>query len=147
MGSTDAQWERMNRSDLKKLATTRLRDAEVLYANGRYAGAYYLAGYAVECALKACIARNVKRGDFPDKETVMRSYTHNLQQLVVAADLSIDLIAQSKSDPNFAANWALTKDWKETSRYQLRKKIEARDLIEAVGDRHSGVLIWLMKYW
>ncbi len=97
--------------------------------------------------MKACIARNVKRGDFPDKETVVRSYTHDLTQLVGIAHLKADLIAQGKSDPNFEASWALTKDWKETSRYQFRKKIEARDLIEAIGDPHSGVLIWLMKHW
>ncbi len=47
----------MNRSDLQNLATIRLRDAEVLLDNGRYDGAYYLLGYVIECALKACIAK------------------------------------------------------------------------------------------
>ena len=106
-----------------------------------------LAGYAVECALKACIARNVKRGDFPDKEIVMRSYTHDLQQLVIIAGLKAKLDADSKSDPSLTASWAVTMNWKETSRYQFRKQIEARDLIKAISDPSSGVLIWLMKYW
>lgn len=35
---------------------------------GLYDGAYYLSGYAVEWALKACIAKNVKRYDFPDRK-------------------------------------------------------------------------------
>jgi HEPN domain-containing protein len=35
----------------------------VLLEAGLYAGAYYLAGYAVECALKACIAKKTARGN------------------------------------------------------------------------------------
>ncbi|HLF84399.1 MAG TPA: HEPN domain-containing protein [Blastocatellia bacterium] len=58
----------MNRNDLKLLAVTRLREAKVLLANGEYSGAYYLAGYVVECALKACIAKRTKRHDFPDRK-------------------------------------------------------------------------------
>jgi HEPN domain-containing protein len=45
----------MNRTDLQILAEDRLKDAEVLLANGRFGAAYYLAGYAVECGLKACV--------------------------------------------------------------------------------------------
>ncbi len=33
-------------------------------------GAYYPAGYSVECGLKACIAKGVQRYDFPDKRSV-----------------------------------------------------------------------------
>jgi hypothetical protein len=47
-------------------------------------GAYYLAGYAVECALKACIAKETKRYEFPDKKRVDSSYSHNLDLLVKA---------------------------------------------------------------
>jgi hypothetical protein len=45
----------MNRVDFQNLATERLSDAEALIAGGRFDCAYYVAGYAVECALKACI--------------------------------------------------------------------------------------------
>jgi len=47
----------VNRADFQELAQIRLRDAEVLLENGRFDGAYYIAGYSVECALKACIAK------------------------------------------------------------------------------------------
>ena len=57
----------MNRADLQKLSNTRIREAKALFAAGEYSGAYYLAGYAVECALKACFAKNVKQYDFPEK--------------------------------------------------------------------------------
>jgi HEPN domain-containing protein len=45
----------MNRFDSQKLASLRLREAKALLAAGFPEGAYYLAGYAVECALKACL--------------------------------------------------------------------------------------------
>ncbi len=54
---------------------------------GLFDGAYYLADYAVECALKACIAKGTQRGDFPDKKTVDSSYTHNLNDLIKVARL------------------------------------------------------------
>jgi HEPN domain-containing protein len=47
----------MNRTDFQELAEERLEDARPLLDAGRFSGAYYLAGYAVECALQACIAR------------------------------------------------------------------------------------------
>jgi HEPN domain-containing protein len=53
----------MNRTDLQNLAEERLGDAEVLLASNRYSGAYYIVGYAVECGLKACIAKLTRAED------------------------------------------------------------------------------------
>lgn len=77
----------MNRSDLQALARVRLAEAQALVRAARPDGAYYLAGYAVECALKACIARQTQRYEFPDKKIVDASYTHNLKELVRVANL------------------------------------------------------------
>lgn len=55
----------MNRSDFQTLAETRLQEAKSLLDNGHYSGAYYLCGYAIEYALKACIAKQTKAEDFP----------------------------------------------------------------------------------
>jgi HEPN domain-containing protein len=57
----------MNRTDLQNLAEERLGDGELLLASGRYGAAYYLVGYAVECGLKACIAKLTRAEDFYDK--------------------------------------------------------------------------------
>jgi HEPN domain-containing protein len=46
----------MHRNDLMRLSRLRIREARVLLEAGEFPGAYYLAGYAVECALKACVA-------------------------------------------------------------------------------------------
>lgn len=97
---------------------------------------------------KACIARHVRRGEFPDLGQVRKSYTHDLAQLVSAADLTTALRAQIARDQDFSANWAfLATRWSETARYEFRTQIEARDILAAVSDQRSGVLPWLKMYW
>lgn len=54
----------MKRSDLQKLARIRLKEAKVLLDNRQYSGAYYLSGYVIECALKACIAKQTRKERF-----------------------------------------------------------------------------------
>ncbi|MEK6303596.1 MAG: HEPN domain-containing protein [Acidobacteriota bacterium] len=137
----------MNRKDFKSLALTRLREARVLLANGEYSGAYYLAGYVVECALKACIAKRTKRHDFPDKTTVNESWTHRPVKLIGPAELEISLAAKIKADPVFGRNWANVIRWGEDSRYELKAEREAVDLIKAISDRRHGVLRWLKQHW
>ena len=68
----------MDRKHLQALSGIRIREARALAKLGMNDGAYYLAGYCVECALKACIAKATLRHEFPDKKRVDLSYTHNL---------------------------------------------------------------------
>jgi HEPN domain-containing protein len=56
----------MNRGDFQELSIIRLQDAKILLDNKCYDGAYYLSGYVVECALKACIAKKTREHDFPN---------------------------------------------------------------------------------
>lgn len=72
----------MNRADLQRLADLRLAEACTLLGAEAFAGAYYLSGYAIECALKACVAKQIREFDFPEKRLVDRSYTHDLVQLL-----------------------------------------------------------------
>ena len=51
----------VDRKDLQELSKVRLREATALLNLGLFDGAYYLAGYSVECALKACIAKGTRR--------------------------------------------------------------------------------------
>ncbi len=137
----------MNRNLLRQLARVRLRDARILLRNGNYAGAYYLCGYAVECALKACVARKTLRYDFPDKRAAQHAYTHDLKKLVGLASLQTALDRESQGNPNFELNWSVVKDWTEDSRYQLRDRNEARDLYSAITSRRHGVIRWIRRYW
>ena len=77
------------RNDLRRLAWTRLKEARILLHNECWDGAYYLSGYAVECALKACIAKRTLRHEFPDKRIVNDSYSHDLSFLMRTANLDL----------------------------------------------------------
>src|SRR3954464_11536908 len=123
----------MNRTDLRELATIRLREARVLLDANEAAGAYYLSGYAVECGLKACIARGTARFEFPDKKRVNQAHTHNLTELVNLAGLAPNLRAESTANPKFDVHWGVVKDWSEEKRYSRTITIgHARDLFIAI---------------
>jgi HEPN domain-containing protein len=77
----------VDRTDFQVLSRIRLKEANVLLAAGLYDGAYYLAGYAVECALKACIAKATRRYEFPDRVRVNACHTHDITELMVIAEL------------------------------------------------------------
>ena len=136
----------MNRYDFQRLAAVRLRDARVLLKSGSCDGAYYLAGYAVECALKACISRLTLEGDFPDRRRVDDSYTHDFGRLVRAAALEEELSAAKLADQRFALNWSKVTDWNEGKRYERIEEEEATGLYEAISEQPSGVLRWLQRY-
>src|SRR5262249_955863 len=107
----------------------------------------YLAGYAIECAIKACIAKQTKRHDFPDKEIANKCYVHKLEPLIVLAGKSVELDIESKIDPAFAVHWTVVKNWSEQSRYELHAEKKARDMVLAVSDKKHGVLRWLKQHW
>lgn len=71
----------MNRTELQSLAEERLNDAQLLFDNRRFGAAYYLVGYAIECGLKACIAKLTKAEDFYDKTLARNIFNHNLENL------------------------------------------------------------------
>jgi hypothetical protein len=110
-------------------------------------GAYYLAGYCIECALKACIAKATVRHEFPDKKRVDLSYTHSLRVLLGVADLEKELAEESKRDAAFRDNWDIVQLWSEHSRYSANPAEAARRLIEAVRDRNHGILRWIRLHW
>lgn len=138
----------MNRITFQQLAETRLLDAKALLQAGRFDAAYYLTGYVIECALKACIAKKTREYDFPNKNA-HRYYTHNLKTLVEVAGF-IGFQQDLDSDPILADYWNLVTRWNEESRYQPRG-IEAEDLaanmLRAITEEDHGVLQCLSKYW
>lgn len=137
----------MNRSELQKLASIRLVEAKFLLNKGLADGAYYLAGYSVECGLKACIAKQTRRYDFPDKKNVEASHTHDLKALVRIANLELFRVEQAKADSTFRDYWDLAQQWSEQSRYRRYDKSDAKALVEAVGSAQHGVLRWIKLHW
>jgi HEPN domain-containing protein len=138
----------MNRSDFQRLARLRVKEAKTLLDNQCYEGAYYLSGYAVECAFKACIAKRIKRYEFPDKKLVNEIYTHDLSKLLSVSGLELEHRRESAADPNFESNWAIVKQWSEQARYLYgvsQSKVE--ELYLAVVSKQGGILPWLKKWW
>ena len=137
----------MNRADFQKVSRLRVRDARALLAAGQSAGAYYLIGYAVECALKACVAKRVRRYDFPDWDLAKKVYTHNLEGLIGAAVLTKVFNDDKRANKTLELNWAIVKDWSEASRYDAGwSKAQAEDLYAACTGR-NGILPWIRRRW
>jgi HEPN domain-containing protein len=109
----------MNRSDFQQLTELRVREAEVLLKEGYFDGAYYLLGYSVECALKACIAKQTKEYDFPpDRKAVEAIYKHNPNDLLKASTLEREQEEARRASSAFDANWKIRKimqGWTEQS--------------------------------
>src|SRR5437588_4682260 len=107
----------MTRADFPRLAKGRVADARALLAARRWSGAYYLAGYAVECGLKSCVIAYLMRTDqFPERRYSEQCYTQRLDQLVALAGLDSALDAAGAGDPILAVNWDTVKDWNESAR-------------------------------
>ena len=100
----------MNRKNFQSIARLRRSEAASLLKTRYYAGAYYLIGYAVECGLMTCIAKQTKRHDFPDKSLVKQVFTHDLEKLVKLSGLATTLETDLKANKNLELNWAIVKD-------------------------------------
>jgi HEPN domain-containing protein len=137
----------VTRTDLQALAETRLSDATLLLQAGRASSAYYLSGYAVELALKACIAKVFRPDVIPDKAFVNEIYTHSLEKLLGTAGLASQFAADSKADAMLAAAWGIASKWTESSRYSLWDSLAAGNMIDAIAEPNHGVLQWLKKHW
>lgn len=138
----------MNKTDLEKLVDIRVSESQVLLESENYQGAYYLAGYALECAIKACISKQVRQYDFPNKELAQKSDQHKLTDLLGVAGLKQKLKQKEQADLDFKLNWAVAKDWTVESRYEcVIESSKAYDLFQAVTDENSGVLAWLKTFW
>jgi HEPN domain-containing protein len=146
-GSLSGGSATVNRAELQRLAKERISDAKVLLDARHWSGAYYMAGYAAECGLKACIAKLMKAEEFPDRAFAEKCWTHNLPQLLGLAGLKPDLEAAMRADTDLADNWDAVKEWTESSRYARSTKADAEELFEALTERKHGVLPWVKQRW
>jgi len=142
----------VDRKKLQELARTRLKDAKALLGRRRWSGAYYLCGYVIECSLKACLLRHLGESDavFGDQDylkELAKCWTHDLVKLVNLAGLDAPFGAARGANPQLQANWTVTKDWKESSRYEDKTEVEAKGLCEAVSDKQDGVFKWIQSHW
>jgi hypothetical protein len=140
----------MNRSEWRQLAEDRILDAEALLAAQRWSGAYYLAGYALECGLKSCVLAYLPTDAgviFRDRKFSEKCWSHNLENLLEYAELEKELEKDSAADPTLGFNWSIVKKWTEISRYRNTNHIDAQKPLVAIQDQASGILPWVKRHW
>ena len=136
------------KAEFEVLAEQRLLEAKALLDLEKWDGAYYLAGYAVELALKACIIKTLMATDaFPDREFSKNCYTHVIEALVKLAKLDEAFKLATGTDPDLRKHWEIVKDWSEQKRYHRIDKTEAEALYAAIADDTHGVLPWIKTQW
>ena len=142
----------MNRDELQRIANERIRDATVLLEGSQWSAAYYLVGYAIECALKSCILHHLNQTGvlFKDRKYLDRlgkCWTHDFDTLLDLAGLTTLQGRAQGASPTFRTFWGVVRDWSETSRYERKTELEARALYEAVTHETDGVMQWTRQHW
>lgn len=104
-------------------------------------------GYAIECALKASIARSTRQYDFPDKQRAAECFVHDLSKLMRLSGLQSAFEAAVAGSPALELAWAVAKEWNEATRYDTTiDMVRARAMYKAATARY-GVLAWLRRNW
>jgi len=134
----------VKRGVLEKLGRSRLQEARSLLENKHYSASVYLAGYAVECFLKAAICKAIDSEKMP--ATFM---SHDLDALLLYTGLKRSMQNEKKVYDNFLKIQGIWKiegtpslRYKDPSIYKERDAQSFLDLID--GDSHV-VFTWLKK--
>ncbi len=90
----------------------RWKDAECLHAAGRFQGAIYLCGYALECELKYCVCAARRIGRIEEGEA--KRLGHELPELLDAAGMARPL---SKNRDLLVAFQTINNRWSTEIRY------------------------------
>lgn len=136
----------MNRGDFQELAELHLQHARALLDAGLYSGAYYICGYVVECALKACICKDTSVFDFKPEE-VKKARSHEFDDLIALAKLTQGIRAERNADTHLDVNWKVVEDWSVESRYRRELPNRAQDLYVAISDPIHGVFACIKRHW
>jgi hypothetical protein len=137
------------RALFRQLAETRLKEAKLPRQHGEFSGAYYLAGYAIECAFKGIIAGQFRANEIPDKRLVNDVYSHELPKLLGLAGLEAQLNTACQADADLERRWSVIKNWNEQARYRTWSEEQATAMIDAIdGDGQTeGLFQWLTARW
>lgn len=143
---------------MRELVDQKLKDAEVLIANRRYTSAIYMAGYAIELALKLKICKIFKfvQG-FPENKAEFRTYQNSAKSQPLLAgtitqikdirnhDLNKLLFysgVEFRIKLNYLDEWNLVASWDPEMRYKVRKvlKSEAVSKLTAIETLVENIL-------
>lgn len=118
--------------ELERLAQTRLDDAKVLLDGGRYDGAKYLCGYALELKLKARICRTLNWVGYPatknEFQNLLSFRTHNLDVLLQLSD------QEQPIRERYLPLWNRLSVWNPERRYDVIGSVAATDVFVFIND-------------
>lgn len=132
----------ISKKTLRELVDQKLKDADVLIANRRYASAIYIAGYALELTLKLKVCKIFKfvQG-FPENKSEFIVYQNNAksQQLLAGTITQIKDIrnhdlnkllfysgAEYQIRLHYLNEWTLVASWDPEMRYKVQKVLKKR---------------------
>ncbi len=117
--------------DFEQMARDKLVDADCLFKGNRFDGAVYLAGYALEIALKVRLCKNNGLLSFPEKKDECSSLTnkwfiHSLVKLESHSGLNLS--------SSHLTEWSIVKNWDVEARYKNSQasQLDARDFLDSV---------------
>lgn len=132
------------------MAQLRLDESSLLLDQNFCTGAHYIAGYAVEFAIKAVICKRLNVEIFDDElldipKEVSKSFKiHNLRNLIILSGLQQELKKLIKEDSEIAKAWTIVSEWNEQQRYKLDcEKATALRFLNAV----KIVIRWIKTHW
>ena len=148
------------RTEFQELTVLRLNEATTLLAHNYPNGAFYLAGYAVECALKSAICRTLNIDDFFEpnttkshsakvKEEVLQKFrTHDYGTLLALSGLYYKLNAALQTDSLLDDSWSTIQSqaWSEQYRYEVNAKKTVADVAVFI-DSVKYLLQWIKQHW
>lgn len=141
----------VNKEKLKKIASSRLKEAKYLYKVGLYDGAVYLAGYVIEIALKVLICKNLKIDEYPDEGKNKDVFiSHDFDRLLIFSGLSKKINAKNRRNKKLFENWSVLTQWRPEGRYSpigTYKKNNAKDFLKALEDKENGLFVYIKKIW
>jgi HEPN domain-containing protein len=139
----------ISKEALRELVKQKLKDADVLLANRRYAAAIYMSGYSLELAwkLKICKIFKFVHG-FPESRAEFISYQNNVRSQRALANTISELKQIKIHDLNrllffsgvevrvrrdFLNEWSLVVDWSPEMRYRTQRylKRDASKIVNA----------------
>jgi hypothetical protein len=147
-----------NPTEIRNLARQRLSEAEILYQNGKYDGAFYLAGYSVELTLKAKICDRLGIPNlFDETDSSTNSIkgigeirktlkTHNLFTLLIFSGLKQKFDIDKATNIELAkANSLLFNAWDENARYKPCGHMLDKDVEKLITllSQPNGILTWI----
>ncbi len=102
----------MTGTDFNHVAKERFEDAKALRAAGRFAGAIYLCGYAIECALKASICQHQQWAEYKLDPDYRLMKTHSFEFLISFSGKEAEI------RKNLITEWTVLKEWGPDWRYR-----------------------------